>query len=104
MSKNYLSETYLVPLLQKLVRHPSEQTDLQEADPRIGIRIGELDLDVITVVHVRRLGKGRGSEDLHRTGRLSILQSQGLCCLLIFLFDSRSAREKKEGGKSKFHA
>ena len=41
MSKNYLSETYLVPLLQKLVRHPSEQTDLQEADPRIREFINE---------------------------------------------------------------
>ena len=35
MSREYLSENFLVPLLQKLVRHPSEQTELQEADPNI---------------------------------------------------------------------
>lgn len=41
MSQSYLAETYLVPLLQKLVRHPSEQSDLQEADPRIREFISE---------------------------------------------------------------
>ena len=35
MPEDYLSEKFLVPLLQKLVRHPSEQTDLQEADPKV---------------------------------------------------------------------
>ena len=35
MPEDYLSEKFLVPLLQKLVRHPSEQTDLQEADPEV---------------------------------------------------------------------
>ena len=35
MTASLLTEEALVPLLQRLVRHPSEQTDLQEADPRV---------------------------------------------------------------------
>ena len=35
MTAGLLSEDFLVPLLQRLVRHPSEQTDLQEADPNV---------------------------------------------------------------------
>jgi acetylornithine deacetylase len=35
MPDNFLTEQTLVPLLQRLVRHPSEQTDLQEADPKV---------------------------------------------------------------------
>lgn len=35
MPRDLLSEDFLVPLLQTLVRHPSEQTDLQEDDPKV---------------------------------------------------------------------
>lgn len=35
MSDSLLTEETLVPLLQRLVRHPSEQTDLQEGDPQV---------------------------------------------------------------------
>jgi acetylornithine deacetylase len=41
MTRQYLREQTLVPWLQRLVRYPSEQTDLQEKDPRIASFIKE---------------------------------------------------------------
>ena len=35
MTVSALSEEFLIPLLQKFVRYPSEQTDLQEDDPKV---------------------------------------------------------------------
>lgn len=41
MTSNFLTEATLVPWLQRLVRHPSQQTDLHEKDPEIGRFIRE---------------------------------------------------------------
>ncbi|MAI49672.1 MAG: hypothetical protein CMM16_03785 [Rhodospirillaceae bacterium] len=35
MTESFLSDQVLVPLLQRLVRHPSEQTELQEEEPGV---------------------------------------------------------------------
>ena len=41
LSSDFLTEDTLVPWLQQLVRHPSQQTDLHEQDPEISRFIRE---------------------------------------------------------------
>ena len=58
MTENLISEQTLVPLLQRLVRHPSEQTDLQEDDPRVKAFITDC-----VAPEIAQLGLGPGRYD-----------------------------------------
>lgn len=58
MAENLLSEEILVPLLQRLVRHPSEQTELQEDDPRVKAFITDC-----VAPEIAKLGLGPGRYD-----------------------------------------
>tara|TARA_R110000868_G_scaffold11116_9_gene54498 strand:+ start:1183 stop:2337 length:1155 start_codon:yes stop_codon:yes gene_type:complete len=58
MAENLISERTLVPLLQRLVRHPSEQTGLQEDDPRVKAFITDC-----VAPEIEKLGLGPGRYD-----------------------------------------
>lgn len=58
MAETLFSEETLVPLLQRLVRHPSEQTELQEDDPRVKAFITDC-----VAPEIEKLGLGPGRYD-----------------------------------------
>lgn len=55
MSSEIISETTLVPWLQRFVRHPSEQSALQEDDPRVQAFISECVAPVLTELGIAPL-------------------------------------------------
>ena len=58
MSESLFSGKVLVPLLQRLVRHPSEQTELQEEDPDVKAFITDC-----AAPEIEALGLGTGYYD-----------------------------------------
>ena len=58
MADSLIDEEFMVPLLQRLVRHPSEQTDLQEEDPGVKAFIADC-----AALEIDALGLGAGRYD-----------------------------------------